>query len=553
MGPEGQADIRTWIDNIELQMAELLSRRSQLYWLTAFRLKTPALHGLARHDYFMALWMTQIVMTLAALHYGQSGDANDETFWRAEQDFELSDFSDDEVESILDIFGCAEGIVLLEELHGQLGWESQVSVMVDQKIVCDNPQPQRDLLDLYLRRRFADTSFPGGSGLLTDTPLFGDELVDEIRARSHDRFVGAVPATADQGAPLVAFSPILYAPLTFREHLTGHSSQVEELYGVSGEELLAFLHASNLERLFVRTHHGSGVLPRSFEESLEPLKRTGLTVTPKDLWVEQMCELFTNLMEETAFTIRPDQAAKAVNALLNSCSVGPGNFDTVSLDVTGPWPFLYRLGDLVVTDYCMVPNCLGGIVRAIALHPKVRQLRGELVEKVQMRSYLVGALRKKNVAFSEWLIPNSRNELKRHDGSVVAQLDIPIEVGPVLFVIDAKSWSTSEEFERHTCRGIENRWSYIKGWGNKAFKTANKLKAEPAGANYEMSPGIRYVVPLICSYRPEPICEPSERYFVTADIPRVLTPREIVELLSSLGEHELRNETSTLLRTAVKL
>ena len=114
------------------------------------------------------------------------------------------------------------------------------------------------------------------------------------------------------------------------------------------------------------------------------------------------------------------------------------------------------------------------------------------------------------------------------------QIDYAIACGSYLIIAECKAVNMSISFDRGDPQAIEYRTKYVV---NPALEQvddkADWLAAHPKGSNYDIS-SYSHILPLAISPFVEFIPSRNTRYWLTNDIPRVLTPREFKDFLNEL-------------------
>jgi len=116
------------------------------------------------------------------------------------------------------------------------------------------------------------------------------------------------------------------------------------------------------------------------------------------------------------------------------------------------------------------------------------------------------------------------------------QIDYAISCGPYLIIVECKAVNMSIGFDRGDPQAIEYRTNYVV---NPALEQvdakADWLAAHTKGSNYDIS-NYSHILPLAISPFVEFIPSRNTHYWLTNDIPRVLTPSEFKDFLNELPE-----------------
>jgi hypothetical protein len=111
------------------------------------------------------------------------------------------------------------------------------------------------------------------------------------------------------------------------------------------------------------------------------------------------------------------------------------------------------------------------------------------------------------------------------------QIDYAYACGSYLMIAECKAVGMSIGFERGDPAAIKFRTdNVVKRALTEVDDKANWLALNPKGSNYDLS-SYRQIVPMAISPFVEFIPSKNTRYWLTNDIPRVVTPREFKEIL----------------------
>lgn len=114
------------------------------------------------------------------------------------------------------------------------------------------------------------------------------------------------------------------------------------------------------------------------------------------------------------------------------------------------------------------------------------------------------------------------------------QIDYAIPCGSYLIIAECKAVNMSISFDRGDPQAIEFRTNKVVERAlTEVDDKANWLAAHPKGSNYDVS-NYSHILPLAISPFVEFMPSRNTRYWLTNDIPRVLTPREFKHFLNEL-------------------
>jgi hypothetical protein len=112
------------------------------------------------------------------------------------------------------------------------------------------------------------------------------------------------------------------------------------------------------------------------------------------------------------------------------------------------------------------------------------------------------------------------------------QIDYAAACGSHLVIAECKAVGMSIDFDRGNPQAIKHRTDNVVELGlSQVDDKAKWLAAHPVGANYDIT-AYDYILPVVVSPFVEFTPSQDTRYWVSKDIPRVLTPKEFESLLN---------------------
>lgn len=115
---------------------------------------------------------------------------------------------------------------------------------------------------------------------------------------------------------------------------------------------------------------------------------------------------------------------------------------------------------------------------------------------------------------------------------VEREVDAALAVGKTLILAECRAFGRSFGIERGDPASIEFRNNKIRKALADADEKASRLAAAPVGRNYDLSAFDR-IVPVAVTPFAEFIPSLDQHYWLTADIPRVLTPPELDDAIKA--------------------
>lgn len=201
-----------------------------------------------------------------------------------------------------------------------------------------------------------------------------------------------------------------------------------------------------------------------------------------------------------------------------------------------PPPFIYPAESHRIIDLNAISGFVNGLFECLTLEDKPRQ---KVAKDLEER---LGEFLDERLDYPRAFKTSKKLRYKPPGGSKrpIAELDVSLRVENVLVVVDAKSIRVSQGYRRHEYGALRLRWEKFEEYVKKADEQANNLAARPKGSNYDLkSEGYTHIVTLLCSAKPEYIDSNEKRFYIYDDLPRVATPLELRDYLSSVTPQEL--------------
>lgn len=316
-------------------------------------------------------------------------------------------------------------------------------------------------------------------------------------------------------------SNFVLAPVSiwhFYEKMRIFRQPIEEMFGFSPEEFVAFLIA-------VDRHHQSFWLRNIY--SRYSFFQRGYSLMPhREDFQRYLEELYIYAYKHLFGDITPAQASSSFKGMLNRMTYEEEDFTHINLwDRTGAKLFLRVPGGLL-TDHSMVLPLLQSVFSELSTRAstdgEIGQLRGDDFEN-EVQKYL-----KQNIHdFQPWIC---HRKLQFFSG-LERDIDVSFSIGQALFVVECKAFSVPPAFDRGEISALQARKGKLDAALRQADTLCELLCKERKGKNFELPRAITHIVAIAASPFPEYIPKRSDRYFLTAHIPRVCTPEEIAEFV----------------------
>jgi hypothetical protein len=193
----------------------------------------------------------------------------------------------------------------------------------------------------------------------------------------------------------------------------------------------------------------------------------------------------------------------------------------------------FFVGDSLVLDLTRLPNVIYQYVNDIQVSDQVGAIKGEHFESEVAAKVMMMC---EEVSFP---IEPCLELFAVGGRSPIAEADLYVQRGCVLFLVDCKARCVTKNYTRGNPRAAQQRWHDVKQWIKESDDRAQLIARTPIGANYQIPIGITHVVPIVCSSRAEYIWNLGPQYMLTGKIPRVCTLGELIAYLNNCDAREV--------------
>lgn len=236
------------------------------------------------------------------------------------------------------------------------------------------------------------------------------------------------------------------------------------------------------------------------------------------------------VLQERFYPDRCDQGTwdSYIEAFLRLAEV---RSELVNLHALRPQAFLLREGERMLVNYAAVIHFLVECLR-LRVSDHAKNARAAIAESVMEDA----------ISRRTGLQPcYPRNKKFRMGKNTLGEADLSFRVGTVYIPVDVKAYLVSVEFDRGDHNAVQGRWHYVTEWVEQAEELGQSLKSQPTGSNYDLlRDGLTHVLPIICSPFHEYIGDLDRKFWLDDTTPRVATPAEIVQFLTSHSEEQLK-------------
>jgi hypothetical protein len=310
------------------------------------------------------------------------------------------------------------------------------------------------------------------------------------------------------------FLPGIIQTKRFKTYLKLFESAVEDAYGITPDQV-----GSLLDRLtlWMLQHFKEEALMRLYQYS-----QRGLAISILSDF-EEFCATSIYVGNRTCDPIEPSQFFRLF---------GLESDDRIDLETTYPFKSIYtfRDDDIIVVDLLSNPGMLAGFILNAQLSDVEKNIKSATFED-EVWSYLSDV-----PGISQ---PFPVRKIFRKDERDIAQVDVTVGKGAILFLIECKAYSQNRMLILGETHAVRNRWKTVLDWIEESKTKTKRIASYPAGDNYAIPGAFSYVVPLVTTPFPEFFFELTEDLRLDDKIPIVCTPSELKRYLASFSVEQL--------------
>jgi len=519
--------IREYVDWLETQCAAIISRHHPIFWLSIDR-RFPAWLSLGHPENPNEKRLLQelsVLKTAMFFKHGSKGPAKLKAY--IDGTFEVDVSSAD----VIDLFGVLHvllsEIINLQTVYRRVNKGANLEVGRSGELVAEPDRETIELMLLYDRRRheFSTTFSPIGffsafeaKREFPSTELRNDHWSTLTFEFNEDRdYIYQIGSRARIRGP--GFLPYRLS-LNFLRFIEPFETQVEAVTGLTLRQLRLCFAA--LKNYICDRWHEEGT-PFTY------LNR-GLSFAETSFLSTKLTECLMELFEGEAEQRSANESVAVFLRLLSS------NKDFRQYDVLlrRGLGCLYESEELSILDLNLSVSALGHLMMDLQLDNQMRQIKGGHLE-----TYIANRMPSDcpHVIFP--MKPGLK--LKRKgEKNAFAELDVYVQAGTLLFLVDCKAYSLTHEYFRGDRKAVENRWLLNEQWLEASDRRGHEISKVPEGANYTIPENVTHLIPVVCSAFPEFFWSLDEnKFLVSKRTPRVCTYHELAELLNSSKLAEL--------------
>lgn len=523
--------LECYLCEIESDFSRIARRRSRGYWIYLSR--SVPVEDLS-HQGPWSSRRSRSALNLAIIKYGASGG----TFVDQRSDI----LSPAEITRDIGLQDVADVLVLIA-----LAYEHEATGLAVRRIGAGAALKVKDgaidtptsaevtgllrLLDNRIKRHQDFAAAPGTSARLTippgATPDYGWIAYPEVNTERQPLGTLSQFFHYRPSAPTNFYPVVIHAAET-RNVLLRFAEEVRALTGVEPDELLSVLWAINYitvldaDRSLMSAHEflqrgsfivGRGLHRLSFANALIP----------------QVQRWWTDAREDV---LSWAQARSVVRRVAGHLTYSASELESISVWDRTPIKLAVPGDHQELWDVSGIHQYLIDLVQAVISGDgdtgtkKGRQFEGEVEHRVRQPGV------------SKWDAPEELAFLApvpdpRRPGHMLRlrELDLALVVGDKLWIIECKAWGQDWRVRHGEYTALHKRWEELEKSLAQAESLAAILQHTRTGTNYSVPASVKQFDFCVCTPAAELIPTREPRFWISPDVPRILTPSELTQVL----------------------
>ena len=311
--------------------------------------------------------------------------------------------------------------------------------------------------------------------------------------------------------------------------LRGYDEALKETWGVGADPILHFVtalavlidHSSPTLKVFDdEGAFDSGASPADFEKKIRfifGLARKGFLRFPRDELVKQIGRVRTPLAADA------DVAERLAEDFIHAFLMKPGQASLIEPSIGAYTPFLHpSTDDHIYIDVLLLWDFLASVLEG-----------GKNWYASQHGDHFVLDLKRWLDVASPGSVLQAMRPVRLSDGSI-SDIDLLIQGPTSLLVVECKAYGKSPDFMMGAPDAVTNRRGRIRGAVRQAIRISEAFSEEIAACKDEFPPGTN-VQWLVCTPSVEFLMPVAEHGMVAENVPRVVTPEELLGLVAHEG------------------
>jgi hypothetical protein len=349
-----------------------------------------------------------------------------------------------------------------------------------------------------------------------DAPLVALDLVVNLDRTSGEALAGFGNVRFER-PPNYVPHPIALDPV--REALVRFEAEMTSLIGVSPDALLATIHGLSIQTLTA--------MPKDARIAAQ-LFTTGYLPFTRGEHYDGVCQNVGDWVQhwwtaKRGESIEHDEATELARDAFTALTYSPGDLATIDLWTRSPFRLLIAEGDKVIFDYAAIGEVLSGLFARVGFIPgDPGAIKGTAFEAEVIR--LAAAH-----GFATWRTGGITGE----DGSK-REIDASFIVGHTLFIVECKAFSQNPRIELGDYAALQDRWKTLDDrYLDQARTLKDFIKQRRADRHVAVPDEVTRFEYALCTPAVEWIPNRSGDLWLTDSIPRICTPAELIEVMTS--------------------
>ena len=272
-------------------------------------------------------------------------------------------------------------------------------------------------------------------------------------------------------------------------------------------------------------------------EHIKSLKEVGFTIHNRINFMARLI-LVANRIQNEYFPSKKITLQQSIQFINRFISVYTKK-NQINLFSRNKSPFIYVYFKLLIIDWLQIVGIFRDWIDSVSelgtpKKSEIGSMRGILFEQ-ELRNYL-----EKELAGIVTFWPKGTSMIIGKNGAK-HQIDIGLIKDNTFFLIEAKIKLINSDYITGEKTKEDYLWRKAKEWLNQVDSCATIINRRTKSEyNQTLPKEIKYIVPIVCTPIVFFIREIDKKYFLTDSIPRICTPRELVEIIKTFNVAKLK-------------
>jgi hypothetical protein len=303
----------------------------------------------------------------------------------------------------------------------------------------------------------------------------------------------------------------------YYERINVFREKIEAVHGFTPEQIVTYF--------FALSHYITKRYIESLSARLMLYQRGYWLSEDVGNYVQAITPFFQHLLSvHFGKEISMDEAYNAVRRLTNHLTWRTNHKNSISLHDRQPFRLIFPTQFGVLVDFSSIPAVLASLFNELApITGQVGELKGTSFEK-----YVIECLENEELGLKFWLC---QEDIELVDGTRT-DVDVSFTIGKYLFVIECKAYGFNRALDRGEPDALDTRRKQV----SKSIKKLTEI-CEGIATNklldHSLPDKVQLIIPILCMPYPHYIHRIDGRYFVTSEMPRVCTVKELIAFIRS--------------------